>query len=105
MNKTAAYVKEYLDKAVKAGTGLTKALIHLTDIKIAHRTAVASRTQITVTNSQCIKCSEDYDFTFQPNVNKAQLYDLATLRFIENQENILFYGMPGVGKTHLATPK
>lgn len=103
MDKTVTYIKEYLDKAIKAGTGLTEALIHLTDIEIAHRTAVASRTQITVANFPYIKRLEDYDFTFQPNVNKAQLYDLATLRFIENQENILFYGTPGVGKTHLAT--
>ena len=29
--------------------------------------------------------------------------DLATLRFIEKQENILFVGSSGVGKTHLAT--
>lgn len=27
---------------------------------------------------------------------------MATLRFIENKENILFYGNPGVGKSHLA---
>ena len=61
-------------------------------------------------NDDCIACHpisekslDDYDFTFQPNVNKSQLYDLAMLRFIENQENILFYGTPGVGKTHLAT--
>ena len=29
--------------------------------------------------------------------------DLATLRFIEDSQNILFVGSPGVGKTHLAT--
>ena len=29
--------------------------------------------------------------------------DFKNLRFIENKENILFVGSPGVGKTHLAT--
>ncbi len=80
-----------------------EALIHLTDIEIEHRTAIASKTQITVANFPYVKRLSDYDFTFQPLINKSQLYDLATLRFIENKENILFYGTPGVGKTHLAT--
>ncbi|WP_058953653.1 IS21-like element helper ATPase IstB, partial [Clostridium tyrobutyricum] len=35
--------------------------------------------------------------------SKIQIKDLCSLRFIENRENILFYGTPGVGKTHLAT--
>jgi len=39
----------------------------------------------------------DYDFTFQPAVNKAVIKDLCSLRFIESKENILFYGTPGVG--------
>jgi len=28
--------------------------------------------------------------------------DLATLRFVDNAENVVFLGPPGVGKTHLA---
>nr|WP_279014475.1 ATP-binding protein [Thomasclavelia cocleata] len=46
---------------------------------------------------------EDYDFNFQPSVHKAEMKDYMMLRFIENNENILFIGSPGVGKTHLAT--
>ncbi|CCQ92866.1 conserved hypothetical protein [[Clostridium] ultunense Esp] len=50
------------------------------------------------------KTLEDFDFDFQPTVNKQQIMDLASLRFIENNENILFVGTPGVGKTHLLPP-
>ena len=32
-----------------------------------------------------------------------KINDLRTLRFIENKENVVFLGTPGVGKTHLAT--
>ena len=46
---------------------------------------------------------EDFDFAFQPSLNKEQILDFKNLRFIENKENILFVGSPGVGKTHLAT--
>lgn len=59
---------------------------------------------IKVANFPFIKTLEDFDFTFQPAVNKQEILDLATLRFIENNENILFVGTSGVGKTHLAPP-
>ena len=46
---------------------------------------------------------DDFDFGFQPGINKQELLDLTSLRFIEKKENILFVGTSGVGKTHLAT--
>lgn len=49
------------------------------------------------------KTLNDYDFNFQTSVNKKEIEDFSTLRFIENNENILLIGSPGVGKTHLAT--
>ena len=45
----------------------------------------------------------DFDFEFQPSVNPEEIKDFATLRFLENAENIVFLGPSGVGKTHLAT--
>lgn len=50
-----------------------------------------------------IKSLAEFEFDYQPSINKEQIYDLNSLRFIEKQENIVFYGNSGVGKTHLAT--
>ncbi|SDY78409.1 DNA replication protein DnaC [Lachnobacterium bovis DSM 14045] len=50
-----------------------------------------------------VKTIEDYDFDFQPSLNKQDILELTTLRFMENAENIVFLGSSGVGKTHLAT--
>lgn len=50
-----------------------------------------------------LKEVKDFDFDFQPSVNKEQILDFTTLRFIERKENIVFLGSSGVGKTHLAT--
>jgi len=50
-----------------------------------------------------IKSLAEFDFSYQPSINKDQIDDLNSLRFIEKQENIVFYGNSGVGKTHLAT--
>lgn len=45
---------------------------------------------------------EDFDFEFQPSVDRKLVDDLATLRFITENRPILFLGQPGCGKTHLA---
>ena len=45
---------------------------------------------------------DDFDFEFQPSVDRKLVDDLATLRFIEENRPILFLGQPGCGKTHLA---
>lgn len=55
MEKTVTYIKDYLDVVAKKEIGLMEALIHLTDIEIEHRTAIASKTQITVANFPYVK--------------------------------------------------
>ena len=43
-----------------------------------------------------------FDFNAQPSIDKAQVREIATGRFIANGEAVLLLGPPGVGKTHLA---
>ena len=57
---------------------------------------------VKVANFPFLKTIEDFDFSFQPGINKGKIMDLLTLRFLERQENILFLGNSGVGKTHLS---
>ena len=45
---------------------------------------------------------DDFDYEFQPSVDRKLVEDLATLRFIDENRPILFLGQPGCGKTHLA---
>src|SRR2546425_1801922 len=47
------------------------------------------------------KTLEGFDFSFNPKLNKAQVFDLATCLFIERHENVLIYGPTGVGKSHV----
>ncbi|HDP77745.1 MAG TPA: AAA family ATPase [Mesotoga infera] len=46
---------------------------------------------------------DNFDFLFQPSVDRAKIDMLSTCEFIKRKENILFFGPPGVGKTHLAS--
>src|SRR6266487_2585553 len=45
---------------------------------------------------------EDFDFTFQPSINKREIIEMATCQFLETKKNILFIGQTGTGKTHLS---
>ena len=45
---------------------------------------------------------DNFDFTFNPKMNRSLIFDLATARFIEKREDALFLGPGGCGKSHLA---
>ena len=45
---------------------------------------------------------EDFDFSFQPSVDKRIINDCSTCQFITTRRNIVLIGNPGTGKTHLA---
>ena len=49
-----------------------------------------------------LKTLEQFDFDFQPSLDRRQVRELATLRFVEHAHNVVVLGPPGVGKTHLA---
>ena len=49
-----------------------------------------------------IKRLEDFDFNFQPTINKMMVNSLATCQYINSKENIVLIGASGTGKTHLA---
>ena len=49
-----------------------------------------------------VRSLEEFDFDFQPSVDRKLVDDLATLRFIEENRPVVFLGQPGCGKTHLA---
>lgn len=44
---------------------------------------------------------EHFDWSFNPSINRQQFYDLATGRFIRERRDVLLYGAPGTGKSHL----
>ena len=71
--------------------------------EIEFRDKRAKEININISNFPYKKRIEDFDFSFQPGLSKSKIMDLMTLRFIENQENIIFQGLPGTGKTMLST--
>lgn len=45
---------------------------------------------------------ESFDFAFNPDIDEEKIRELATLKFLDQNQIALFLGAPGVGKTHLA---
>jgi DNA replication protein DnaC len=48
------------------------------------------------------KTLDNFDFTFNPKMNRSLVFDLATSTFISKREDALFLGPGGTGKSHLA---
>jgi len=49
-----------------------------------------------------LKALDEFNFGFNPIIDRKIINDLATSRFIHEAKNVLFIGPPGVGKTHLS---
>jgi DNA replication protein DnaC len=49
-----------------------------------------------------LKTLEEFDWHFNPTINRKPIYELATGAFIRKATDVFFVGPPGVGKTHLA---
>lgn len=77
---------------------LDQILTEETDAKQKKRVAMG----IQIAHFPSVKTLEEFDFKFQPSVDQKLVRELATGRFVANAENVLLFGPPGVGKTHLA---
>jgi len=93
----------YIDSINNKEKSIVDCLYELTNLEVNLKQQRAQNACVRVANFPFLKTFEDFNFEFQPNLNKEKLLDFKSLRFIENNENILFVGNPGVGKTHLAT--
>ena len=49
-----------------------------------------------------IKTLDQFDFEYQPSIDRKQVRELAGLSFVERAQNVVLLGPPGVGKTHIA---
>ena len=77
--------------------------LYFTEAQVEKKKANLVSHSVNMAGFPKVKTLADFDFDYQPSINKQQIYDLNSLRFIEKLENIVFYGNSGVGKRHLAT--
>ncbi|MDX1359506.1 MAG: IS21-like element helper ATPase IstB [Clostridia bacterium] len=102
MPNTIETIDNYLEQAIKEKTGIVEVLDHIFAQEAIYKKQKTANTRIQMAGFPFRKTLEDFDFDFQTSIDKGQIMDLATMRFVHNSENVVFLGPPGVGKTHLA---
>lgn len=102
LTKIKEILPEYMHEHSKDNLPLTEQLNYLLEEEIKCKDTRAAEGIIKASNFPFRKTLDDYDFSFQPSVSEKQMRELSSLSFVEQKENIVFVGNPGVGKTHLA---
>jgi len=97
---------EILDTAVaqnqESGGSYLAFLDQILEEEVATREKRRVTTAMKTAGLPMAKTIEEYDFSFHPHLDKKSVMELFDLTFITKQENVIFLGPPGVGKTHLA---
>ena len=75
----------YLDEMKDKNISFTEMLYDLTREEIKYQTERAAKVNIKVSAFPFEKTLDDFDFSYQPNIDRAELYDLETLRFMEKK--------------------
>ncbi len=103
MKNTLEILDNYLERAVAEKLNIVDVLDHIFAEEAKSKRRRAYEKQVQMSGFPIKKTLDEFDFSFQPSIDKRQIDELATMRFLENGENVVFLGPPGVGKTHLAS--
>ena len=102
LNTMATAIADYRQQVNDHQISFSEALLELTNKEIAYQQQEDLTRRINQAHFPIIKRLSEFDYSFQPSINRQQIADFATMSFLDNQENIIFIGSPGVGKTHLS---
>ena len=102
LHNMAASIVDYRQQVSDSQISFSEALLELTDKEIAYQQQESLKRRIKRARFPIIKRLDDFDYQFQTSINQQQIAEFATMSFLGNQENIIFIGSPGVGKTHLS---
>jgi DNA replication protein DnaC len=95
--------RKLADEAAKANLTYDRFLLALVEQEVAQREVNLQRRRIKAARFPVLKELADFDFSAVPNLNKAQILELARGAYIAKAEPIILLGQPGLGKTHIAT--
>jgi DNA replication protein DnaC len=91
-----------IDQAGRRELSIREALSLFCEREIARKDERRIEMSIGLARFPFVRDLDGFDFAAQPSIDKKQIREIATGRFIANAEVAMLLGPPGVGKTHLA---
>jgi DNA replication protein DnaC len=99
-------IGDILDETIKIsekeGKSYLSFLEELLREEVIHKEQRRVETALKISGLPFIKSIDEFDFSFQPKLDRRKVMSLFDLTFIRERGNVIFLGPPGVGKTHLA---
>jgi len=98
----AERLTELLEEAVKSDQPAHRFLDRLLAAETSERELRRIKTSLRLSGLPVGQTLGNFDFAFQPTVEKSRIETLATCAWLREHATVLIQGPPGVGKTHLA---
>jgi len=102
MEHLEAQIDSLCEQAVKRDMDYKSFLFEALQTEWQGRFQRGIETRLKQSRFPWIKTLEQFDFEFQPSLDRRVVRELAGLSFVERAENVVILGPPGVGKTHIA---
>jgi DNA replication protein DnaC len=102
LGSMAAVVNSHLEAAAAKELSYVELVDGLLEHEVLARAERTQETKLRLARFPFRKSIDAFDFAFQPSVDRKQIRELLTLRFLAEGVNVVLLGPPGVGKTHLA---
>jgi len=102
LHHAAERLGEHVAEAAKETHPPHRFLDGLLEVELGLREERRLRTSLRLSGLPTGQTLGNFDFAFQPSVERSRLETLATCAWIREKESLLIQGPPGVGKTHLA---
>ncbi len=101
LSHAAEGLEHVLGEAVKKEIAAHAFLDHLLEAELPGREARRIKTSLRLSSPPLGQTLENFDFAFQPAIERSRIDTLATCAWVLNAGTVLIQGPPGVGKTHL----
>ncbi|MEE8378395.1 MAG: IS21-like element helper ATPase IstB [Candidatus Aminicenantaceae bacterium] len=102
LSRMVEILGQVIKTSEKEGKSYLSFLEELLEEEVACKEQRRVETALKISGLPFIKSIDEFDFTFQPKLNRQKVMSLFDLTFIGEKGNVIFLGPPGVGKTHLA---
>jgi DNA replication protein DnaC len=102
MTHAAERLAEHLSEATQHELSVHRFLDQLLDAELTAREERRVKTSLRLSGLPVGHTLANFDFAFQPSVERSHIETLATCAWVRAKETLLIQGPPGVGKTHLS---